>query len=85
MSYKWNYFGEMLRRPNRSVHVPLAFSVWQGWGLHCLNLSEQLIGVAVLMLFVIGAFLPTTHCADPLGARLGIPVCPKPSSWRALC
>lgn len=47
MSYKWNYFGEMLRRPNLSAHVPLASSVWQGRGLHCLNLAEQLIGVAV--------------------------------------
>ena len=84
MSYKWNYFGEMLRRPNLSVHVPLASSVWQGRGLHCLNLSEQLIGVAVLMQFVIGAFLRAARCTGPnlsLGACLGIPVCPKPSSW----
>lgn len=51
MSYKWNYFGEMLRRPNLSVHVPLASSVWQGRDLHCLNLSKQLIGVAVPMQF----------------------------------
>lgn len=48
MSYKWNYFGEMLRGPNLSVHVPLASSGWQGRGLHCFNLSEQLIVIAVL-------------------------------------
>lgn len=48
MSYKWNYFGEMLRGPNLSVHVPLAPSGWQGWGLHCFNLSEQLIVITVL-------------------------------------
>lgn len=80
MSYKWNYFGEMLRRPNLSLHVPLASSVWQGWGLHCLNLSEQLTGVAVLTQFVIGAFLRATCCAGPnlpLGACLGYQFAPN--------
>lgn len=71
MSYKWNYFGEMLRRPNLSAHVPLASSVWQGWGLHCLNLAEQLIGVAALMRFVIGAF--PCACAGP---NLPLGACP---------
>ena len=59
MSYKWNYFGEMLRRPDLAVRLPLASSVWQGRGLRCLSLLEQLIGVAVLMQFVVGAFLFT--------------------------
>lgn len=84
MSYKWNYFGEMLRRPNLSEHVPLASSVWQGRHSHCLNLSEQLIGVVVLMPFVIRAFVHPTRCASldlPLWAWLWVSVCPKLSSW----
>lgn len=77
MSYKWNYFGEMLRRPNLSEHVPLASSVWQGRDSHCLNLAEQLIGVVVLMPFVTRAFLHPACCASlhlPLWAWLWVPV-----------
>lgn len=73
MSYKWNYFGEMLRRPDLSVHVPLASSVWQGRDLHCFNLAEQLIVTAAL-----------TPCNLSLGLSWlsGIPLCqPQISHW----
>lgn len=73
MSYKWNYFGEMLRRPDLSVHVPLASSVWQGRDLHCFNLAEQLIVTAAL-----------TPCNLSLGLSWlsGIPPCqPQIFHW----